>query len=120
MKTIIAGSRGISGVKIVEKAIKAAGWIPTTVVSGTADGVDRSGEQWATINGVSVERHPAEWDKFGKSAGYKRNEVMAKVSEALIAIWDGKSRGTMHMIELAMKYNLRVYVYRTDDFVLTN
>ena len=52
----------------------------------------------------------ADWDQFGKSAGYKRNIQMAEHADALIAIWDGKSKGTMHMITEACKRNLRVHL----------
>ena len=53
---------------------------------------------------------PADWDKYGKAAGYKRNEEMARNADALIAFWDGKSRGTKHMIDLAKKYDLQARI----------
>ena len=55
-------------------------------------------------------RFPADWDKYGKAAGYKRNGEMARNADALIAFWDGKSRGTKHMIDLAKKYDLQARV----------
>ena len=56
----------------------------------------------------------ADWDKFGKSAGYKRNEQMGNHADALIAIWDGKSKGTMHMISIAKKLDLNIYIHNTE------
>ena len=55
---------------------------------------------------------PAEWDKYGKSAGYRRNQDMANVAEALIAIRVGgeASKGTTHMINIAKAKNLQIYV----------
>ena len=89
MKTIIAGSRGITDIKLVGKAVKESGFAITEVVSGTARGVDQLGEQWARNNHVPIRRFPAKWDTFGKSAGYRRNEEMADYADSLIALWEG-------------------------------
>lgn len=59
------------------------------------------GERYAKERGYAVSEHPADWDRYGKSAGYIRNKEMAEEADALMAFWDGKSRGTMHMINLA-------------------
>ena len=61
-------------------------------------------------NGWEVLSFPADWDKYGKAAGYKRNDEMARNADALIAFWDGKSRGTRHMIDLAKKYGLQTRI----------
>jgi hypothetical protein len=55
---------------------------------------------------------PADWKTHGKAAGPIRNRQMAKNAEALIALWDGNSRGTKNMIETATKLGLKVYVKR--------
>lgn len=68
---------------------------------------------WAVSNGKEIERYPAEWNRYGRSAGYRRNEQMAKIADALIALWDGQSKGTQHMIRLARSYGLEVLVYNT-------
>ena len=64
-----------------------------------------------------MEVFPANWNKFGKSAGFRRNEQMAEVADALIAFWDGKSHGTKHMIEIMENKKLLVKVinYETSD-----
>lgn len=86
------------------------------IVSGNARGADRLGEEYARISHYDVSRFPAAWDTYGKSAGYRRNAEMAKFASeegnvgVLIAFWDGKSRGTKHMIDLAKRYGLKVYV----------
>lgn len=86
------------------------------IVSGSARGADKLGEQYAQIAHYDVSRFPAAWDIYGKSAGYRRNADMAKFASEegnigiLIAFWDGKSRGTKHMIDLAKRYGLDVYV----------
>lgn len=111
MKVIIAGSRGITDGSIIEKAIIASGFEITEVVSGTARGVDQLGETWATMAGKKIAKFPADWDTHGKSAGYKRNQQMAEYADALIAIWDGESRGTKHMIDIMKKTGKPTYVF---------
>jgi cysteine synthase len=111
---IIAGSRGITDLAVVYEAIKASGFIITTVVSGTARGVDRLGEEWAakhSMYGIDVARYPADWDTHGRAAGYIRNTQMADNADALIACWDGASKGTASMIDIAKTKGLRVYVH---------
>lgn len=115
MRTIIAGSRGVTDFDTVQSAITVAilahGITPSVVISGTARGVDQLGERYAAECGIPVERYPAQWDLHGKSAGYRRNEQMAENADALIAIWDGASRGTGHMIDIARRAGLKVYVH---------
>jgi hypothetical protein len=83
------------------------------VVSGGARGIDQLGERWARDSGVPIKTFEPNWDKFGRSAGMIRNVEMARYADALIAIWDGKSRGTRHMIEQAKKYGLRLFISTT-------
>lgn len=115
MKTIIAGSRVGFKYNDVVQAVAECGWTVTSVVSGTAMGVDTLGEWFAVKNQLPLKKYPADWTMWGKSAGYKRNEVMAKNAEALIALWDGGSRGTKHMIDIAQKAGLPVYIYYKKD-----
>ena len=110
--TIIAGSRDNVSQVHIDHAMTKIDWNVSKVISGTARGADVFGEVWAVRNGIPVDRYPADWDKFGKSAGYKRNEQMATVAEALVAVWDGESRGTSHMIDIAKKNGLKVYVHK--------
>lgn len=111
MRLIIAGSRGITDYDILVKVMSELPFTPTTIVSGTARGVDKLGEEYAEKNDIDIIRYPAEWDKFGKSAGYKRNAIMANNADALLALWDGQSKGAAHMIELAHKKGLKIYIW---------
>lgn len=111
MRTIIAGSRGFTNIKDVRDAVIKSGFLITMVLSGTAKGVDRLGEQWAAENFILVEKHPAHWNLYGNAAGPIRNTEMAEAAEALVAVWDGRSRGTQHMIAVARKKGLKVYVH---------
>lgn len=117
MRTIIAGSRSCLAPQELLIAIAECGWTPTTVISGNARGADRLGEWWAAKHQVPCEKFPADWVLFGKSAGYRRNEVMADNAEALIALWDGQSKGTKHMIDIARRKGLRVYVHITNQLL---
>jgi len=110
MKVIIAGSRNIVDYNTIVSAINSSQFKITCVVSGTARGVDTLGEKWAKENKVKIERYPADWDKHGRAAGYIRNEQMSKVADALIAIWDGESKGTKHMIDIMVNLGKRVHI----------
>lgn len=119
MKVIVAGSRrGIYAQYVYDKLDEILGNLAKrdqlVILSGTARGVDRMGEGWAQDKGVQVERHPAQWDLHGRRAGYIRNDLMAQEADALVAIWDGQSRGTKHMIDIARHYGLQVRIVRAD------
>ena len=94
------------------EAIEEAQFDITEVVSGGAKGVDRLGEQYAMIRNIPLHIYEADWERNGRAAGPLRNKKMAENAEALIAIWDGVSRGTKNMIETAEKHGLLVYVKR--------
>lgn len=101
MKVVIAGSRDIVSLAIIALAVEHSGWLPeiTEVVSGCARGVDRLGEFWAVQHGIQIKQFPANWKDHGQAAGRYRNMQMAEYADALIAVWDGESRGTGNMIE---------------------
>ena len=112
MKTIIAGGRNVTEADILESALDELPWQISEVVSGGAKGVDQMGEEWAERNGVPVKQFKADWKTYGRAAGPKRNEQMADYGEALLAIWDGKSKGTANMIKNAEKQGLTVHVFK--------
>ena len=80
------------------------------IVSGAARGADRMGEQYAHERGYLIRQYPADWNNLGKAAGIIRNAEMADNADALIAFWDGKSRGTAHMINTAKKRKLPIRI----------
>lgn len=102
MKLIIAGSRhllieceevyDILTEKLGERFLEV-----DEIVSGGAKGVDRCGETFARFAGLKLTQFPAEWYKYGKSAGPKRNLKMATYADALLLIWDGQSKGSANM-----------------------
>lgn len=111
MKTIIAGTRDINDYDTVIKAVNDSGFMISEVVCGMAPGADMLGKQWALEHNIPVAKFPADWKKYKNAAGPIRNAEMANYGDALIAIWDGKSKGTANMIKLARNKNLKVFVY---------
>lgn len=121
MRIIIAGSRDFNNYAILKHNVinillilSPSGELNAEFISGTARGADQLGEKFAEEYNYPIKRFPADWDKYGKSAGYKRNEQMALYAKedngVLVAFWDGQSKGTKHMIDLANKHGLRVFI----------
>ena len=120
MKLIIAGSRNFDNYELAEKIINfyiERNKIDTKkleIISGGAKGADKLGERYAKEHNIKLACYKANWVKYGKQAGIVRNSQMAKEGDALIAFWDGISRGTKNMIETALRRKLDVYVYETN------
>lgn len=117
MRLIIAGSRHYPPARADELVTKAMTHIltrlqPTRVLCGCADGIDDAGQRWAHANGIPVEYHPADWTRHGRAAGPLRNRQMAAHADALVLIWDGKSRGSDSMLNEARAARLRVFNVR--------
>jgi len=111
---IVAGGRDFNDPKLHFKSILDS-WFHGNfnhVVSGMARGADSMAVEYATKKGLVLDKFPADWDTHGNSAGYRRNEEMAKHSHVLLAFWDGESKGTKHMIDIALREGLEVHVYR--------
>lgn len=109
MRLIIAGSRGFNNYELLKSTcdfiFKNMALYDVQIVSGGARGADLLGEKYAAFNGIHVKRFIPNWS-IGKRAGFLRNEEMAKYGTHLLAFWDGKSRGTFNMINLAKQYKL--------------
>lgn len=114
MKTIIAGSRSITDWQVLARAIELCPWEITAVVSGNAVGIDQLGEDYARDLGLPLEVYPALWKQHGSKAGLYRNEEMLGKAKHLLAVWDGNSSGTRHMISIAKRDGAEVFVYEYD------
>ena len=113
MKLIIAGSRTFTDYKklceVCDQFLQ--GQTDVEIISGAYyKGADRLGEQYAKERGYEITKLPADWKRFGRAAGPKRNEQMANYADALIAFWDGKSRGTLNMMNIATRLGLKVWI----------
>jgi len=120
MKMIIAGSRTCGKIAdnqwdypkliaAIDKIVKEKGLEITLVISGGAKGPDIAGEMWATQNGIPFESVKPDWSK-GRGAGLFRNMQMADQGEGVIALYDGSSRGTKHMINTMRDLGKVAYV----------
>lgn len=112
MKVIVAGTRTIQSYEVVKAAIKKSGFPVTEIVSGGLQGVDGLGVKYARYRRLPVRMFLPDWQRYKKAAGVKRNSQMADYADALIAVWDGKSRGTKDMINKALSKGLKVYVHK--------
>lgn len=128
MRVIIAGGRDFNDFKLLEsninKIIKQLSdeklisiYVNESnieIICGKARGADTLGKQFAKEYKLSIKYFPADWNTYGKSAGYRRNAEMANYAKEdngiLIAFWDGKSKGTKHMIDIAKGNNIRVFI----------
>lgn len=111
---IVAGGRDFNDYpllcKKLDSLLRSKNPEDVVIVCGKAAGADSLGECYARERGYRVWEFPAEWDRFGKRAGYLRNSLMADHADALVAFHDGVSRGTQHMIELAKEQGLAIRV----------
>ena len=116
MRTIVAGSRTITDPQILLDALQEIDWEVSQVVCGMARGADQLGYDWAKANNIPIAEFPADWKRYGKQAGMKRNAEMARNADALLAPWDGESRGTEHMLYVAACCGLKTHVaYLIDE-----
>ena len=121
LKLIIAGSRSFYNYALLDEALTnlLANYddLPKQIeiVSGHDLGTDRLGEIWAERHNVKITTFPANWQLHGKRAGYLRNIEMAEYADALVAFWDGMSKVTKHMIDIAKSKNLQVRVIKFES-----
>lgn len=115
MKIVIAGSRNFNNYDFLEnkinELIKNKQIDITEIVSGKAKGADFLGEKYASLNNISIKEFPANWNLYGKKAGFLRNQEMGNYADVLIAFWDGNSKGTKHMIDYMKSLKKQVFVF---------
>ncbi len=114
MRAIIAGSRDITDMSLLLKALNQVPIVITEVVCGLAKGVDTLGYEWAKKNNINIKEFPVtkkDWDKFGKKAGHLRNLEMAKYADCAIILWDGKSPGSRNMYKTMKKLEKPYFVF---------
>ncbi len=121
-KLIVAGGRDFNDAALLERVLIAMADTEfadkqVSIVSGMARGADALAYQFAHKNGITCYEFFANWNKYGKKAGFMRNEEMGIAADGLLAFWDGESRGTKHMIDFMVKLNKPVTVieYSTSE-----
>ncbi|MBQ7315368.1 MAG: hypothetical protein IJW83_05130 [Clostridia bacterium] len=101
MKLLIVGSRSITEFDL-------SPYIPAdvdTVISGGADGIDSLAEQYADLHHLSKYILRPRYDLYGRAAPLKRNEQMVDMADAVLVIWDGRSKGTQYTLTYSKKMN---------------
>lgn len=121
MRIQITGSRDFTSQEIVHDAIVDRMVFPfregepVTVVHGGAKGADSlAGEAMRDYSWVTVEVHPADWDRYGKSAGYRRNAEMIALNPDVVLAFKklgSGNKGTQHTIDIANKAGVPVIEY---------
>ena len=107
-RVVVAGSREFNDYNLLSSELDKflAGKKNVTIVSGTARGADRMGEQYAAEHGYKIDQFPAEWSKYHQGAGPIRNLEMVKTADAVVAFWDNQSTGTKNIIDCAKQENI--------------
>jgi hypothetical protein len=109
----VIGSRSFNDYKVAKAVLddchKNVGI--TSIVSGGAKGADSLGARWAHENEIELILYLPDWERFGKSAGFRRNSEIINDSDAVIAFWDGESKGTADSINKANEKGLDVFIY---------
>jgi hypothetical protein len=116
-KVIIAGGRDFTNYNLLSShmdKLLANVIDDIEIVCGAAKGADSLGERYAKEHGYNVRYFFADWDMYGRGAGFKRNVQMAEYADALVAFWDGKSPGTKHMIQTAYNKKIAIRIKRYD------
>jgi predicted Rossmann fold nucleotide-binding protein DprA/Smf involved in DNA uptake len=114
MKVAVVGSRNFNDYSYMHEVLQSFDYLKfeiTEIVSGGARGADSLAERYARENNLPMKVFAAEWDKYGKSAGYKRNKLIVDYADVVFAFWDGESKGTQHSINLAKEQGKLVNVY---------
>lgn len=117
MKLIVAGGRDFTDTNCMiaelQKLVE-SGEITDSpeLVCGMARGADMLAYSLWANNRMPIHNFPANWNKHGKSAGYKRNQEMGEFADAAVCFWDGNSKGTKHMIDIMNRLNKPVYIVR--------
>lgn len=114
MKAAIVGSRDFNDYNMLVEYIYNIcienNYSITEIVSGGARGADKLGELFANNYNLKLTVFKADWNKYGKRAGFVRNVDIIKNCDICFAFWDGESHGTKHDIELCKDYNKKCYI----------
>lgn len=112
LKVLVCGSRSITDRSAVAYAMHNAPLSYAEILHGGARGVDLSADWIAKNSNIPVRIFLPDWQEHGKAAGIIRNREMVEEADAVIAVWDGKSRGTKYTIDYAKEQGKPVYIYK--------
>lgn len=120
IRVAIVGSREYPDLELVRQFVRklAAKYPRATVVSGGAQGVDQAAEAQAGRLGLKTLIFPADWDRYGRSAGFRRNTTIVEHADVVVAFWDGQSRGTLDTTAKAIIAQKKLFVYDSQGNLL--
>ena len=107
MKVAIIGSRNL----VVNDLEKYLPENTTQIISGGAKGIDLCAEEYAVTHGLPLMIYLPDYESFGRPAPLKRNIAIIENADIVLAFWDGKSRGTKHVIENCKKRGIPVKIF---------
>jgi hypothetical protein len=113
MRIGVVGSRSFNDYRRLQEVLNKQCGFPTrknTIISGGARGADSLAKRYAKSFKLAYEEFLPDWDKYGKSAGFRRNQHIVNASEIIVAFWDGKSRGTKDSIDKALQKGIPVLI----------
>jgi hypothetical protein len=115
MRVLVCGSRGWKDSSTIHRVLGRLhhpGMKITEIIHGGAAGADTMAGNWARGNFVPVRVFIPDWEQFGRSAGFKRNIQMLDTNPDLVlAFWDGRSKGTKHTIDTAVRRGITTEVF---------
>ncbi len=107
MKIAVVGSRGIDEIDIGELLPDGA----TEIVTGGARGVDTCAAAYAEKHGLALTVFLPEYEKYGRAAPLVRNRRIVDCADAVVAVWDGRSKGTFSVISYCKRVGKSVDVH---------
>ena len=111
MNVAVVGSRKFNDYdSLCEVLFSSVNPLEDTIVSGGAKGADILAEQFADENNIPKKVFLADWNKYGKGAGFIRNSQIIEEADYVIAFWDGISKGTLDTINKAKKNNVELLI----------
>lgn len=113
MTILICGPRHFEDIliyKILAQVMYNLGVNPDKIISGGARGVDTYAKQYAERYNIPFQEFKPDWKKYGKGAGHVRNQEMVDIADMVVALWDGKSKGTKSTIDKANKKGIPVVI----------
>ena len=114
-KWIVAGSRTFQNYPLLCKELDKIKSQIGEIICGEARGADTLGRTYAYDNDIIIKSYPADWERYGKSAGPVRNKEMAAYADKAIIFWDGKSTGSKDMIDKMKKLGKEVRIVYYDQ-----
>ena len=106
MKIAVIGSRDFEDYALLESKLNTLENI-TSIISGGAKGADSLAEQYASQHNIDVVVIKPDWKRYNRGAGLVRNKQIVDMADLVVAFWNGKSKGTLDVIEYSKKQDVK-------------